>query len=258
MTAVAEPDTVHFGLVELDLLAAHAGVPVPFPLRVPSFGRLAGERDVLLATAGEALALRGLADDRGPVGVAAEVVTALREQRGTLDLVLAGETGTTAVAALVYRSSVLVFRQEPGDTRRLGVRRFADAALVAELLKLVPDLAAPVTMPITLPASAVTAVTGLPAEIGEQEMRELFRDHGADPAALDNLVGLLVPLTGRGQLGATRAGRRTGPELSWLDGPKGRVRVDPAADGWLSVNPLRRAAVRSALEELATIVRSPR
>ncbi|QFU90363.1 ESX secretion-associated protein EspG [Amycolatopsis sp. YIM 10] len=258
MTAVTEPDTVHFGLVELDLLAAHAGVPLPFPLRVPSFGRLAGEREILLATAGEALALRGLADDRGPVGAAEEVVTALREHHGAIDLVLAGESGTTVVAALVYRSSVLLFHQTLDDSQRVGVRRFTDAALAAELLKLVPQLAAPVSMPITIPAPAVKAVTELPGEIGEQEMRDLFRDHGGEPAVLDNLVGLLVPLTGRGQLGATRRGARAGTELSWLDGPKGRVRVDPAADGWLSVNPLHRAAVRSALEELATIARSPR
>jgi hypothetical protein len=35
---------VHFGLVELDLLAAHAGVRFPFPLRIPEFGRIPGER----------------------------------------------------------------------------------------------------------------------------------------------------------------------------------------------------------------------
>ncbi|AXB42796.1 ESX secretion-associated protein EspG [Amycolatopsis albispora] len=261
VTAEAPAETVHFGLVELDLLAAHAGVPLPFPLRVPSYGRIAGEREVLFAAAGEALLVRGLADDTGPVGVAAEVVTALREHRGTLDLVLVDADRTTMIAALVYRSSVLFLRQELGS-ERAGVRRFHDAALAAELLKLVPEVAAPVSMPITLPAGAVEAVTRSAEEFGEQELRDLFRDHGGDPSALDSLVGLLVPLTGRGQLGATRrtGGRsgRAGAELSWLDGPKGRVRVDTAADGWLSVNPLHRTAVRAAVEELATVVRSSR
>ncbi|MDI5980808.1 ESX secretion-associated protein EspG [Amycolatopsis magusensis] len=261
MTLAVEETTesVHFGLIELDLLSAHAGVPLPFPLRVPSFGRLAGEREILLAVAGETLYRRGLAGESGPVGMAAEVVTALREHRGTLDLVLTGER-VIGVVALVYRESVLLCRQvlddDPAGT--VGVRRVHDAALAAELLKQVPEVAAPVSMPITLPAGAVTAATRWPGEPGEQELRDLFRDHGGDPAALDSLVGLVVPVHGLGQLGATRRGARAGSELSWLDGPRGRVAVHAATDGWVSVNPLRRTGVRSALEELATIARSPR
>src|SRR6266540_2738243 len=104
--------TVHFGLIELDLLATHAGVPVPFPLRVPSFGRIAGEREVLLAAAGQTLRMRGLADETGPVGAAAELVTALREHRGTVDLVL---DGTTLVVAMVYRSFALICHQVGDD-----------------------------------------------------------------------------------------------------------------------------------------------
>ena len=41
-------------------------MPVPFPLQVPSFGRIPPERDLLLATAGQTLWLRGLADAEGP------------------------------------------------------------------------------------------------------------------------------------------------------------------------------------------------
>lgn len=241
MTAALAPDTrsgVHFGLVELDLLAAHAGARFPFPLRVPEFGRIAGEREVLLAAAGVTLRVRGLAGERGPLGVAAEVVTALREYRGTVDLVLAGPDPAVGVAAMVYRSWALICTQPlTGDPAANGVliRRVAQNALADELIAMVPEVAPAQAMPITLPPGG---------------------DDPADPGLLDELGGLLPELTGRGQLGATRRGTgRAGTELSWVDGPHGRVRVDRAADGWVSVNPLRQNEIRFALDELAMIAR---
>ena len=221
MTAAVAPDTrpgVHFGLVELDLLAAHAGARFPFPLRVPEFGRIEGEREVLLAGAGVTLRVRGLAGERGPLGVAAEVVRALREYRGTVDLVLAAPDSAVGAVAMVYRSWALLCTQPlTGDPAALvRVRRVAQTALADELLAMLPEVAAAQVMPITLPPS------------------------GADPDVLDDLDWLLPEVTGRGQLGATRRGTgRTGTELSWLDSPRGRVRVDRTKDGWLSVNPLR-------------------
>ena len=224
---------VLFGLVELDLLATHAGARFPFPLRVGEFGRIEGERTVLLAAAGVTLRERGLASDRGPLGIAAEVVTALRQCRGTVDLVLASPTETIGVVAMVYRSWALLCRQpmtgKPTDGVR--IRRVAQNALADELLAMVPEVDAAVTMPITLPPT------------------------DRDPAVVDELGRLLPELTGSGQLGATRGGRRVGTELSWLDSPRGRVRVTRADGGWLSVNPLRHNELRYALDNVAMIAR---
>ncbi|WP_116203434.1 ESX secretion-associated protein EspG [Amycolatopsis circi] len=265
MTAVlprAGDETVHIGLVEADLLAAHAGASWPFPLQVPSYGRIEGEREILFATAGQALQARGLADDSGPDGLAAEAVTALRERRGIVDLVVADAEGATAVTALVYRSSALICRQRlEADT--LSVRRVDETALVDAVLAEIPQVEAARTMPVTLPAHAVKEAMALTDDEDDvsraHRLRDLVRDSGGDPAALDSLVGLVVPLTGRGQLGATRDGRtREGRELSWMDGPRGRVRINPARDGWLSVNSLRQADLRFALGELATAARRPR
>lgn len=223
---------VHFGLVELDLLATHAGARFPFPLRVPEFGRIAGERDVLLAAAGVTLRARGLAGERGPLGVAAEVVTALRECRGSVDLVLAGPGVAVGVAAVVYRSWALICHQPlTGDLAANGVRirRVAQNALTEELIGIVPEVEPANTMPITLPPD------------------------GDEP---DELGRLLPELTGTGQLGAShRAIGRAGIGLSWLDGPRGRVRVTRAHDGWTSVNPLRHNEMRYALDSLAMIAR---
>lgn len=229
------PSGVLFGLVELDLLAAHAGTRFPFPLRVPEFGRIEEERDLLLAAAGATLRARGLAGERGPLGIAAEVVTALRTYRGAVDLVVVGPDTAVGVAALVYRSWALVCHQRlTGDFAANGVtiRRVAQNALAGELLALVPDVASVTTMPITLPPE------------------------GGDAGVLDELGRLFPELTGTGQVGATRrdAGR-AGPDLSWVDGPRGRARVRRAADGWVSVNPLRQNEMRFALDKVAMMAR---
>ncbi|WP_156753542.1 ESX secretion-associated protein EspG [Actinokineospora pegani] len=236
MTAAAPPAArsgVDFGLVELDLLATHAGRRFPYPLRVPEFGRIAGERDVLLAAAGVTLRSRGLAGERGPLGVAAEVVTALAEHRGAIDLVLTRPDGAVGVVALVYRSWTLVCSQPLSGDPATGVRvrRVAQSALVDELMRLVPEVEAAVTMPITIPPDR------------------------SDRAALDELGVVLPELTGAGQAGATRGARRTPTDLSWLDGPRGRVRVDRAEDGWTSVNPLRRQDLSQELTTMAMAVR---
>ncbi|MER5391071.1 ESX secretion-associated protein EspG [Saccharopolyspora sp. NPDC002686] len=267
--ATARRAPIEFGQVELDLLATHAGVPLPFPLRVPSFGRIAGEREVLLATAGRALEVRGFADESGPVGAAAEVVNALHQHRGTVDLVLADGSGATAVVAIVYRSWALICVQPlDGDPAQLvRMQRVPADSLTDALLELVPDVAPARTMPITLPERAVATAAQLISEIEEdrekeRRLRELVRDCGGDPDALDQLAGLLPALTGRGQVGATRRGAggssRAGAELSWLDGPRGRVRVAPAKHGWVSVNPMRHNDLRFAVEDLARIAREPR
>jgi hypothetical protein len=237
VTAVLETrtDGSLFGLVELDLLATHAGTRFPFPLRVPEFGRIEAEREVLLAAAGVTLRSRGLAGERGPLGVAAEVVTALREYRGTVDLVVTGPGVAVGYVAIVYRSWALVCRQQlTGDLAANGVRirRVAQNALPEEVLRLVPEVEPVVTMPITLPPD------------------------DSEPALLAELEVLLPELTGTGQLGATRRGAgRAGAEVSWLDGPRGRVRVSHAEDGWISVNTLRHNEMRHAVTELTMIAR---
>lgn len=235
MTTAVAPDTegVYFGLVELDLLAAHAGARFPFPLRVGEFGRIEGERKALFAAAGATLRERGLAGGRGPLGIAAEVVTALRQCRGTVYLVRAEPGATVGVVAMVYRSWALLCDQPMtgAPTDGVRVRRVAQTSLADELLAMVPEVEAAVTMPITLPPS----------------------NH--DPAVVEELGRVLPELTGSGRLGATRGGRRAGTELSWLDSPRGRVRVTRARSGWLSVNPLRPNEVRYALDNMAMIAR---
>ncbi|MCP2245527.1 ESX secretion-associated protein EspG [Lentzea aerocolonigenes] len=138
---------IAFDLVEMDLLATHAGVRWPFPLRVPSFGRLADERAALLSEAGHALQARGLAEAHGPVGVAAELVTALHEHTAVVDLVVPG----TGAVAMVYGDDALVCTQS-GSTVR--VTHVEAETLGDELVALVPHAKPAQLMPITLPPGA--------------------------------------------------------------------------------------------------------
>jgi ESAT-6 protein secretion system EspG family protein len=230
---------VHFGLVELDLLATHAGTRFPFPLRVPEFGRIEGERQVLLAAAGVTLRSRGLATERGPLGVAAEVVTALREYRSSVDLVLVDPGLTVGVVAMVYRSWTLICRQPlTGElatnprTNGVRVQRVAQNALTDELFEMVPEIESAIAMPITVSP-------------GDNEA-----------GVLDDLARIVPELNGTGQLGASRRGaHRIGLDLSWVDGPRGRVRINRGADGWISVNPLRQDEIRHAIDDMASIAR---
>ncbi|ANZ43189.1 hypothetical protein BBK82_32295 [Lentzea guizhouensis] len=208
----------------MDLLATHAGVRWPFPLRVPSFGRLAGERRELLAEAAQGLQARGLATDDGPVGMADELVTALREYQAAVDLVVVGAE-TTGAVALVHGHRAVVCRQElSGSTVR--ATSVAAAELSDELAALVPRVGAAQTMPLTVPPGR-----------GRDELAAFF------------------PAPGQGQAGAVSRGGTRLREVSWLDSAKGRVRVDAGADGWLSVNPMRHHEVVRAIGEVAAVAR---
>ncbi|MBE9375889.1 ESX secretion-associated protein EspG [Saccharopolyspora sp. HNM0983] len=260
---------VPFGQIELDLIATHAGTPFPYPLRIPSFGRIAGEREVLLAVAGQTLQARGLADEDGPGGAAAEVVTALRRHRSAVDVVQVDEDGPKALVAMVYGASALICAQRLDDdpAGQVEIRRVPADAVSAALSAEIPDVGPAKAMPIVLPEYAIDTASrvldGVEDDAAKMRLlRDLVRDCGGNPSALDELAGLLPELTGRGQLGATRrtgSGHdRMGGELSWLDGPRGRLRVARAGNGWVSVNPLRRADFRIAVDELAALARDPR
>ncbi|MBK1783574.1 ESX secretion-associated protein EspG [Prauserella cavernicola] len=256
---------VRFGLAELDLLATYAGARPPFPLRVPSVGRIEDERRALLGSAGQALAERGLATGNGPLGLAADLVEALRGHRSTVDLVVAEGTETTGVVAMVCRHHTVVCRQSiGGEPGPVTVTRVRTAALTDEFTVRIPKAAPAPALPITLPPGVVGDATRLLENTtGEaaplRRARELVRERGGDESAVDALVTLLPSVVGRGQLGVVvrpEGGHAERPrELSWLDGSRGRVRVDHDERGWVSVNPLRHSELLRELRDAAALAR---
>ncbi|HET8642156.1 MAG TPA: ESX secretion-associated protein EspG [Pseudonocardiaceae bacterium] len=273
MTDVETTRYAQFGLVELDLLATYAGAGIPFPLQVPSFGEVPPARDLLFASAAETLQLRGLANEDGPLALAEELATLLAARSGAIDLVIGGPDWQSGAVALVESRRAMLCLQRFNAAERdvVEVYPVETDSLAAELVKLVPAWPAGHSIPVRLPLRAVRAAQAVLAEadpspddrdpgdreVGDREaaeerLRAALREGGADATATAKLVSVLHPLQSYGQLGVTRPGPdgqdvRVGPELSWLDTPRGRYSIAStqrsagdggAEEGWVSINPL--------------------
>jgi hypothetical protein len=264
---ISARSAVAMGVAEVDLLCAAAGSTPPFPLRVPSSGVSRAERRAVLRAAGERLVARGLADERGPLGVAEAFAYLLQDARMTLDLVLSAGGDTLGVVLLARQDLAVLVTQELSapDNLRMAELPFDDA--VDELLWLIPDHDAALAAPFSLPKDALDriyrALLGRQGEpLGLSEWEHLVAAHGVGDRLARRLVTHLQPVVGNGQMGlATRGGyantwQRAGTELRWLDTERGRFQlVDTDDGGWLSVNPMHVHDLASAVRGLALSLR---
>jgi hypothetical protein len=172
----------------------------------------------------------------------------------------------TGAVAMVYRDWAVVCRQSLCDeqTSTVRVARVPAAELSDGLAGLIPKAPPASAMPITLPPGVVGDTLRLLGKTADtlatrRCVRKLVRTCGGDEAVVDQLVDLLPALAGRGQLGVIRRCGTTVTrprEVSWLDSPRGRVRVNRDGDGWVSVNPLRHSELVRALGEMAADARA--
>ncbi|TDP93854.1 ESX secretion-associated protein EspG [Labedaea rhizosphaerae] len=238
--------SVDFGLVEFDLLTTFAGVDVPFPLRVPSFGSYDVERDTLLAMACETLRRRGLADEDQPLGMAERLVAALAEHTAAVHM----SSGDRVWCALIRRGRAVVCTQAGADdmvsTRSVPTDRLAD-----ELAGELPALPARRAMPLRL---SVPALGRALAASDERGVRAAVRADCPDREQAAALGEVLGEVTGHGRLGVSSCGELVGPELSWVDTEAGRLRV-VADREWVSLNPLGVRELTAALRELVAAAR---
>ncbi|EWC61200.1 hypothetical protein UO65_3466 [Actinokineospora spheciospongiae] len=256
---------------EVDLLCTFAEVTPPFPLKLTPRGTTAAQRRELFASARARLAGQGLADHRGPRGVAADLVHLLREGVGAFDLLVARRGGALGVLVLAQREEALLVTQ---DVRGPGGRVHLLALPTREVVDHVPDLVpahpAALAAPFTLSRRALDAAHraiqaaaappggGRPRQLGADGLDRLLAEHGIDEQSARRLTTHLQPVLGNGQAGvAFRGGyadtwERSGPELRWLDTARGRFRLggDPGSD-WMSVNPFSGDELVAALRDLA-------
>lgn len=265
---ISARSAVAFGVAEIDLLCAAADAVPPFPLRVPSNGATSTERQAVLRAAGERLAGRGLADERGPLGVAEAFAYLLQGARMSLDLVLSAGPDTLGVVLLARQDLAVLVTQEltAPENVRMAEMAFDDA--VDELLWLIPEQPGAMAAPFSLPKAALDRVyralltrQGKPLDLVEWE--ELLAAHGIDDRLARRLVTHLQPVVGNGQMGlATRGGyanqwRRAADELRWVDTDRGRFQlVDTDDGGWLSVNPMHGQDLAGAVRRLAQSLRN--
>ena len=252
------------GAAEVDLLCSAANTEPPFPLRIPNFGTTIADRRFALKLASEQLAARGLADERGPLGVAEAFAYLLQDCTLALDMVLSvGKDVMGAVLLARQDIAVLTTQQLTADEPlRMAELRLDDA--VDELIGFVPPHEAAMTSQFSLPTAALDRVHRSLLErrdrgtVTPEEWADLLARHGVDDRTARRLVSYLQPVLGNGQVGlATRGGyamewRRVGNELRWIDTEKGRFQLVAGSDGdWMSVNPMHAADLSTAIRRMA-------
>ncbi|WP_188316461.1 ESX secretion-associated protein EspG [Solihabitans fulvus] len=259
---------------EVDLLREFAEVDAPFPLELPSSGTSDAERMVVFNAARQTLAARGLADERGPLGLAEEFVHLLRERTGTLDLVVLREKASLNAVAMVDRSRALLVVQRTDDREGLVRLRLVELDdLVEALLRMIPPAEPANLTPFTLPLRALRAAEAANAErarsgaapLTDAELTALLAQQGVDDRMVRRMTAQLQPVMLSGQLGATKGQDgegddvRVGDELRWIDTPRGRYRLSdeqgPDGASWVSVNPLTLDYTRQAARKLTVAVR---
>src|SRR5256885_12843211 len=234
--------------IEMDLLCTYAGVPAPFPLRVRSVGATDTERRQLFGAARDRLAARGLADHRGPLGVAETLVHLLRSCGTTVDLVLAIRSERLgAVLLRHHHTAVLAVAELSSPGRPVGVVGLPPDDGVAELLRLIPDLNAAMSTPFTVPRRALTEVYRVlltrSGPMRTHELDHLLATHGIDERLAHRLGAQLQPGLGSGQAGLARRGgdagdwRRPREGACWPGNENGRFPLAPSRGG-ANVKPL--------------------
>jgi hypothetical protein len=261
---ISARSAVPVGAAEVDLLCTAANAAPPFPLRIPSFGTTIRDRRFALKLASEQLAGRGLADERGPLGVAEAFAYLLEECTLALDMVLSvGKDVMGAVLLARQDIAVLTTQQLTGDEPlRMAELRLDDA--VDELIGFVPAHEAAMTSPFSLPTGALDRVHQALLErrdhgpVTSEEWADLLARYGIDDRTARRLVSYLQPVLGNGQVGlATRAGyamewRRVGNELRWIDTEKGRFQLVAGSDAdWMNANPMHAADLSAAVRRMA-------
>jgi hypothetical protein len=260
---ISARSAIPVGVAEVDLLCAAANAEPPFPLRVPNVGTSIRDRRVNLRLARERLAARGLADERGPLGVAEAFAYLLQDCTLALDMVLSAGKDVMGAVLLARQDIAVLTTQQLTDTDVVHMAELRLDDAVDELLGFIPPHEAAMTSPFTLPAGALRRVNeallarrdrgGIPQE----EWDDLLARHGIDDRVARRLVNYLQPVLGNGQVGlATRAGyamdwRRVGNELHWLDTEKGRFQLVATDDEWMSVNPMHAADLSAAIRRMA-------
>jgi hypothetical protein len=257
---------VTMGAAEVDLLCSAANSAPPYPLRVPTHGTTVNERRTTLRAAGEHLAARGLADERGPLGVAEAFAYLLQDCTLTLDLLLAIGSDVLGAVLLARRDLAVLVVQRLTEDNDITMAELSLDDAVDELQYLIPAHPAAVTSPFSLPTGALRRIH---TELREKddltpaEWDETLAAHDVTDRLARRLVTQLQPVLGNGQAGLAKRGgyanvwRRAGDELRWLDTERGRFQLVPADGGeWTSVNPMHPADLANGLRGLAGLLRT--
>lgn len=245
--------TVLSGL-EFDVLWEAERLPPPHPaLRVPSPGRTHTERRALVEQAWESLRARGLARGTRASADLVDELNLLAHPKVSIDSwvwtdreikSLAVSTGQQALLAVV----------DGGEVWLIPAR---DTALPESAVSVAGDLRAGVGHSVSVPHDTLLAADAA-AKGDPKALVTALQDRGVELWQAQELAGMLVGLTTRGQFGVERLGRdgtmrRADRVIAFFDTDAGRylVQLDGGGGpGWATVAPADNHLLATRIWEL--------
>jgi EspG family len=228
--------------LEFDVLWEAERLPPTHPaLRVPSPGRTHTERGQLVEHAWESLRTRGLARGSRASDDLVDHLNLLAHPKVSIDIWvwtdreikgLAVSTGRQALLAVVDRDEVWLIHAR-------------DTSLPESAVSVAGELAAGVGQSVSVPHEALRAADA-DAKGDPKALVTALEDRGVELWQAQEMAGMLVGMTARGQFGVERLGRdgtmhRAGRVIAFHDTDAGRylVQVGRNSDGrdWATVAP---------------------
>jgi len=219
--------------LEFDVLWESLRLPRAHPaLRVPSPGRTHTERRRLADRAWAELAGRGLARGRRAAGEIVDTLSLLAHPRTAVDVWvwsgreirgLVADSGGQAVLAVVDAGEVWLIPARPG-------------ALAESAVSVAGELRAGVGHSVSLPHSTLRAAD---ADAGgdPKALVTALEDRGVELWEAQELAGMLVGVTTRGQFGVEARGRRADRVVAFYDTDAGRYLLQVGGEDWATVAP---------------------
>lgn len=232
--------------LEFDVLWQSLRLPPAHPaLRVPSAGQTHSERRQLEDRAWELLADRGLARGRRVIGETVDLVTLLANPQVAVDVWvwadreirgLAASDGDQALLAVVDSGEVWLIPARPN-------------ALAESAVSVVGEQPAGVGHSVSLPHSTLRAADA-EAKGDPRSLVTALEDRGAELWEAQELAGMLVGMSTRGQFGVERQGRRAGRVVAFYDTDAGRYLLQVGGHDWATVAPADNQLLVSRVAEL--------
>ncbi|TVT53713.1 ESX secretion-associated protein EspG [Amycolatopsis rhizosphaerae] len=248
-------DSIVLSTLEFDVLWEAERLPPAHPaLRVPSPGRTHSERRALVEQAWESLAERRLARGKRVSGELMDQLHLLASPRVGIDIWvwtdrqikgLAVSTGSQALLGVVDRDEVWLIPAR-------------DTSLPESAVSVAGELPAGIGHSVSAPHAVVRAADAA-AKGDPKALVTALEDRGVVLWQAQELAGMLVGMTTRGQFGVERAGRdgvtrRADRVIAFHDTDAGRylVQVSPNSDGqaWVTVAPADNQLLANRIWEL--------
>ncbi|HKS45568.1 MAG TPA: ESX secretion-associated protein EspG [Amycolatopsis sp.] len=240
--------------LEFDVLWEAERLPPLHPaLRVPSPGRTHTERRALIGQAWESLRARGLARGERVSGELMDQLNLLTHPKVSIDSWVWTDREIKGLAVSTGRQALLAV-VDGGEVWLIPAR---DTSLPESAVSVAGDLHAGVGHSVSVPHDVLRAADADAA--GEPKaLVTALNDRGVELWEAQELAGMLVGMTARGQFGVERMGRdgtmhRAARVIAFYDTDAGRYLVQVAGTGgrdWATVAPADNQLIAGRIWEL--------